>query len=485
MSAEPVRPRSRCPTSTAAPALAARRRGGESEPDPRRDRRGDRRARRDPVHEGHARGARLRLLGAHGRRAAVARGPVRRRRHPARPAHPPGALGALELADDPAAVRATASWSAAATSSPRCTSRASSRRQLASPGRCCSVPRRMACRRGRHRQHPLPAPRASPTSRGPPGQPVRRLGTASPQRELEMAGFDAFYERLRTDPELPTTSQPSIGDFLAVWEPLLDAGRDVVSIHLAGGISGTCEAARQAQALLAERGARRARRGDRRRNRLRRRSACWCSRRRRGAAAGADRDGGRRARARGARGAAHLVLRRHARVPAPRRAHRPRPGVARRHAEDQADPLARVRDHAGRARAHGRAARSSAWSATPRSCATPGSDGWVVQHIQAPEQAERLIERCREIFDSEPVFTSEVGPVIGTYTGPGPDRRRRRAARAARLSRAADARARRQSQPRRRRRRSSAARRRSSADDRDGARSSISCGGARRGRASR
>ena len=42
-----------------------------------------------------------------------------------------------------------------------------------------------------------------------------------------------------------------------------------------------------------------------------------------------------------------------------------------------------------------------------------------MQHIQAPEQAERLIERCREIFDSEPVFTSEVGPVIGTYTGPG------------------------------------------------------------------
>src|SRR6476620_4389797 len=75
-----------------------------------------------------------------------------------------------------------------------------------------------------------------------------------PQRELEMGGFDAFYERLRTDPELPATSQPSIGDFLAVWEPLLDAGQDVVSIHLAGGISGTCEAARQAQALLAERG---------------------------------------------------------------------------------------------------------------------------------------------------------------------------------------------------------------------------------------
>ena len=48
-----------------------------------------------------------------------------------------------------------------------------------------------------------------------------------------------------------------------------------------------------------------------------------------------------------------------------------------------------------------------------------GSDGWVVQHIQAPEQALRLSDRCREIFDSEPLFTSEVGPVIGTYTGPG------------------------------------------------------------------
>src|SRR5260370_28158546 len=70
------------------------------------------------------------------------------------------------------------------------------------------------------------------------------------QRELEMDGFDAFYERLRSDSELPTTSQPSIGDFLAAWEPLLEAGQDVVSIHLAGGISGPCEAPRQAHGLL-------------------------------------------------------------------------------------------------------------------------------------------------------------------------------------------------------------------------------------------
>ena len=48
-----------------------------------------------------------------------------------------------------------------------------------------------------------------------------------------------------------------------------------------------------------------------------------------------------------------------------------------------------------------------------------GADGWVVQHINAPEQAERLIERCREVFGCEPVFTSEIGPVLSTHTGPG------------------------------------------------------------------
>src|SRR5262249_56395254 len=60
---------------------------------------------------------------------------------------------------------------------------------------------------------------------------------------------------LRTAATLPTTSQPSIGDFLAVYAPLVQAGRDVVSIHISGGISGTVEAARQAAAELTERAA--------------------------------------------------------------------------------------------------------------------------------------------------------------------------------------------------------------------------------------
>ncbi len=48
-----------------------------------------------------------------------------------------------------------------------------------------------------------------------------------------------------------------------------------------------------------------------------------------------------------------------------------------------------------------------------------GVDGWLVQHIQAPGEAQRLVEQGREIFGSEPLFVSEVGPVLGVYLGPG------------------------------------------------------------------
>jgi fatty acid-binding protein DegV len=48
-----------------------------------------------------------------------------------------------------------------------------------------------------------------------------------------------------------------------------------------------------------------------------------------------------------------------------------------------------------------------------------GADAWVVQHIQAPEQAARLAGECREIFQCEPVFLSEIGPVLAVHTGPG------------------------------------------------------------------
>ena len=50
---------------------------------------------------------------------------------------------------------------------------------------------------------------------------------------------------------------------------------------------------------------------------------------------------------------------------------------------------------------------------------TSGADAWVVQHIQAPDQAAELEERCRELFGHDAVFTSEIGPVLSAHTGPG------------------------------------------------------------------
>ena len=48
-----------------------------------------------------------------------------------------------------------------------------------------------------------------------------------------------------------------------------------------------------------------------------------------------------------------------------------------------------------------------------------GADAWVVQHTHEAAQAAALVERGREIFGSEPVFVSEIGPVIGAHIGPG------------------------------------------------------------------
>jgi fatty acid kinase fatty acid binding subunit len=237
------------------------------------------------------------------------------------------------------------------------------------------------------------------------------------QRELELENFDAFYERLGSDAEMPTTSQPSIGDFLAVWEPLLENGEDIVSVHLAGGISGTCEAARQAHGVLAERGL-----GERVEV-IDGETACGGLGMLLLAGAAAARAGGDKdavaARVREARRALRIwfcidtleYLRRGGRVGKAQAwlggTLKIKPILS---LEYEITPVERVRT-AGRA-----FERMVQYVHELREA---GSDAWVVQHIQATEQAQRLIDRGREIYGSEPLFVSEVGPVIGTYVGPG------------------------------------------------------------------
>ena len=61
---------------------------------------------------------------------------------------------------------------------------------------------------------------------------------------------DRFYERLQSDPELPTTSQPTPGDFLAVYEDLAPRYEHVLSLQIASSLSGTFASAGTAAEML-------------------------------------------------------------------------------------------------------------------------------------------------------------------------------------------------------------------------------------------
>jgi DegV family protein with EDD domain len=238
--------------------------------------------------------------------------------------------------------------------------------------------------------------------------------------ELEIAGeqYAPFFERLRKSEEGATTSQPSVGDFRSVYEPLLTEGREIVSIHLSAGISGTYESANQARQSLIDEG----KDGDRI-HIFDTRSACGgeglCAlAAARAAAAGADgpatlaaaqrlrenlqmwfaidtldylRKGGRIGSAQAWIGSALQI----------------KPILT---LEEEITPIERVRT---RKRALARMIDFA------RERKDAGATAWVVQHIQDPDAAERLADGCREIFGFDPVFISEIGPVIGAHVGPG------------------------------------------------------------------
>ena len=59
---------------------------------------------------------------------------------------------------------------------------------------------------------------------------------------------DEFYERLTSGSTLPTTSQPSPGDFVEVYDRLGEGADGIVSVHLSARESGTYNSAVQAKA---------------------------------------------------------------------------------------------------------------------------------------------------------------------------------------------------------------------------------------------
>jgi DegV family protein with EDD domain len=235
--------------------------------------------------------------------------------------------------------------------------------------------------------------------------------------ESEYRDLDAFYARLHASSKLPTTSQPSVGDFLAVYRPLVVAGRDVLSIHIAEGLSGTCASAREAGKLLAEEGhAGRVEVHDSQTGA----GGLGClvlladDAAGQGASLEATLAAVRRAREtldiwfcldtleylhRGGRiGAAQATV-----------------GTALK-----IKPILTFGSEiapVGRVRTHRRALERMALYL--RELHARGATDWIVQHAQASGDAEQLVAEGRAVFGSDPLFCTEVGPVLGAHLGSG------------------------------------------------------------------
>jgi DegV family protein with EDD domain len=237
-------------------------------------------------------------------------------------------------------------------------------------------------------------------------------------RESDLTDLAAYYEHLRTAATLPTTSQPSVGDFLEVYEPLIESGQDIISLHLSGAISGTLRSAEQAREQLIEQGTDPAR------------IAIYDSA---SAAAGLGMPAlaaASRAKAGGSvqecLEAARALrkemklwfavdtlefLRRGGRIGAAQAwmgsALKIKPILS---IESEILPIERVRTSS---RAFERMAEYL------QSRKDDGCDVFMIQHIGDEERAAQLALRGSEIFGTEPEFVSEIGPVIGTHVGPG------------------------------------------------------------------
>jgi fatty acid kinase fatty acid binding subunit len=76
-----------------------------------------------------------------------------------------------------------------------------------------------------------------------------RFGDESYRDYVEL-GPEEFYAKLEASPELPTTSQPTPGDFLAVFEELAPRYERVLSLQISSTLSGTFASAETAAGML-------------------------------------------------------------------------------------------------------------------------------------------------------------------------------------------------------------------------------------------
>jgi DegV family protein with EDD domain len=240
-------------------------------------------------------------------------------------------------------------------------------------------------------------------------------------REDLIGDWTELYRALRAGERTLATSQPSVGEFLAIYEPLLADGRDIVSVHITSGMSGTAETARQArEAALAnfpertievvdsgstagglgivvvsaikasETGA----------SATEVAAAADATSRQMHVRFGLDtleylRRGGRVGRAQGLLGST-LQIRPILKLDGG-------PGSVNetvekiRTSSKMRQRLLRFFDE---------------WAAE-------GIDAWAVMHIMVPDVVEEFLAAGRNVFGTEPLFICEAGPVVGAHTGPG------------------------------------------------------------------
>jgi DegV family protein with EDD domain len=226
--------------------------------------------------------------------------------------------------------------------------------------------------------------------------------------------LDPFFEEMRAA-ELPTTTNPTADDFAAVYEDLLRSAEAIVSVHSSRQLSRTVEAATEAAERLGEQD---------RIHVIDSQSICGglalialAAARRAAAGESAERVVATAEEARSELKMWFAIdtlefLRRSGRIGA---------AGAWIGSTLRVKPILSIEDGqmvpVERVRTSERAFERLVDYARQRHAS--GADGWSVQHVRSPEAAELLVERAREVFETDPVFVSEIGPVVGAHTGPG------------------------------------------------------------------
>ncbi len=223
---------------------------------------------------------------------------------------------------------------------------------------------------------------------------------------------EEFYSRLVRSGTLPTTTQPSPGDFLEVYKRLAKETDEILVINLSSKLSGTYESALQGKKMLEGKtrievidtqlvimgmglivleAARRAKKGARlaelvefvRQAMLRSHSVMSLDTLKYLA------KGGRIGRARGLLGSMLMI----------------KPILTLR--DGEVHPMTRVRSRA--------AGRDYLYKFV---AGFKTIDGLAVEHATTPDEAAQLADRLGALYPRDKIVMSNVSPVIGTYVGP-------------------------------------------------------------------